>query len=75
MTRQTSLLLRSRREKKGESIQTFPPVTEAQLIPSFKAAWLQGAFSLLALSMISDLGFNIASAIDLACRPIAGRIR
>ena len=62
-------------DKKGESIQTFPPVNEAQLIPSFKAAWLQGAFSLIALSMITDLGLNIASAIDIACRPIAGRIK
>ena len=38
-------------------------------------AWVSTAFSLLALSMISNVGLNIGFAIYTASLPIAGRIK
>ena len=43
--------------------------------PGFISAWAQGAFSLLALSMVASLGLSVGSAIDIAAKPIAGRIK
>ena len=48
---------------------------DTDIKPNFQIAWLQGAFSLLALSMIRNVGLCAASAIDIACKPIAGRIK
>ena len=41
---------------------------------SFVAAFAQGMFSLLALSMIAKAGFIVSKAVDIAVYPIAGRL-
>ena len=61
-------------EKKGESSYDLA-IDYSEAKPSFRTAWFQGAFSLLSLSMIQNVGLCAASAIDVAFRPIAGRIK
>jgi hypothetical protein len=41
---------------------------------SFVAAFAQGMFSMLALSMIAKAGFFVSKAVDIAIYPIAGRL-
>ena len=41
---------------------------------SFAAAFAQGVFSLLALSMIAKAGLSVSNAVAVAASPIAGRI-
>ena len=42
--------------------------------PSFRKAWFMGVFSVLALSMISKAGLCLNTAVEVTCKPIAGRI-
>jgi len=62
-------------DKKGES-SLFNNSGAAEILrPCFENAWIQGAFSLLALSMIQSVELSTRTAIDMIGRPIAGRIR
>ena len=61
-------------DKKGESSFLNYAGAAADIKPCFKSAWIQGAFSLLSLSMIQSVRLTARSALDMIDRPIAGRV-
>ena len=45
------------------------------VLASFMSWWLSGMFSMVSLSMIFNVGLSVASALNAASKPIAGRVR